>query len=90
MAGQKNLLGLHEAVVIALINIDKEMYKATFDEIADYIEKNQLFPIRKGNISLAKQIELRTIQSKGRYTYLFVRIDRETIGLCLKAKGKSK
>lgn len=34
----KNLLTLHEAIVIALINIDKESFTATFEEIAKYIE----------------------------------------------------
>lgn len=40
---RKNLLTLHEAMVIALININKENYQATFEEIADYIKKKKTF-----------------------------------------------
>ena len=35
----KNLLSLHESIVIALININKDTFTASFDEIATYIEK---------------------------------------------------
>lgn len=54
MPGLKNKLSLHEAIVIALININKENFSATFEEIAQYLEKHNLFEHRKGNISLLK------------------------------------
>lgn len=86
MPGIKNLLSLHEAIVIALINVDKERFSASFEEIANYIDRKNLFPIREGGITLAKQIELRSTQSKGAYTYLFEKIGKERIALKLKPK----
>lgn len=71
----KNLLTLHEAIVIALININKENFTATFDEIADFIDNRGLYTKRKGEIDLAKQIMLRATKSKGNYSYLFEQID---------------
>lgn len=78
-----NPLFLHEAVVIALINLDKKTYSASFEDIADYIEKRGLFIDRKGNISLSTQVMLRTTQSQGRYYYLFKRIGKDKI--CLRS-----
>lgn len=75
----KNQLSLHEAIVIALININKETFTASFDEIASYIEKRNLYPERKGNIDLATQIMLRSTKSKGSYYYLFTQIDENRI-----------
>lgn len=43
MPGTKNLLSLHEAIVITLINIDKERFSAYFEEIANYIDRKNLF-----------------------------------------------
>lgn len=77
----KNLLSLHEAIVIALININKENFSATFDEIASYIDKKKLYPIRKGNIDLSTQVMLRSTKSKGKYSYLFKETDKTTIKL---------
>lgn len=77
----KNLLTLHEAIVVALINLNKENFMATFDEIAAYIEKRNLYPERKGGIDLAKQIMLRSTKSKGNYSYLFEQIDINSIKL---------
>jgi len=74
-----NLLTLHEAIVLALI--DKEDRKSTFDEIAKFIETRNLFPIRKGQVSLSTQIMLRSTKSKKRYAYLFEEVDKNTIGL---------
>ncbi len=54
----KNLLTLHEAVAVVLLKEPNRT--ATFQTIADKIEKKKLFPERKGGITLAKQIELRT------------------------------
>lgn len=86
----KNLLTLHEAIVVALINLDKDNYQASFDEIADYIERKSLFPEREGNIPLSKQIELRSVQSKGNYKYLFEQVNNTTIKLNLKPKSSLK
>lgn len=77
----KNMLSLHEAIVIALINIDKKNFSATFAEIADYIENRNLYPERKGGVELSKQVMLRSTKSKGAYHYLFTQIDSETIQL---------
>jgi hypothetical protein len=75
----KNLLSLHEAIVIALININKETFTATFDEIAIYIEKRNLYTERKGNIDLSTQVMLRSTKSKGNYAYLFEQINENSI-----------
>ncbi|MNE35536.1 hypothetical protein D3C80_1293060 [compost metagenome] len=70
----KNLLTLHEAIVIALINIDKESFSANFQEIADFIENRNLYSERKGVIDLAKQVMLRSTKAKRNYSYLFEKI----------------
>ncbi|MCD6010726.1 MAG: hypothetical protein K0Q79_588 [Flavipsychrobacter sp.] len=77
----KNVLSLHEAIVIALININKNTFAATFDEIANFIEKRGLYPIRKGGVDLATQVMLRSTKAKGAYKYLFTQIDEQTIAL---------
>lgn len=76
---QKNLLKLHEAIVVALINMPDR--KGSFNQIANYIEKKGLFDIRKGNIPLSTQIMLRTCQSKGRYLHLFKKVGEDVIKL---------
>jgi hypothetical protein len=76
---RKNLLTLHEAMVIALISFPNR--QASFEQIALFVEKRGLFPVRKGNISLSKQIELRALQSKGRYRHLFEDLGDGRIGL---------
>jgi len=75
----KNLLSLHEAMVVVLIKQTKRT--ATFNAIAEEIEKRGLFPNRKGNIPLEKQVELRALQSKGRYKYLFEPLDKSSVRL---------
>jgi hypothetical protein len=77
----KNQLYLHEAIVVALINIDKETFSATFDEIAAFIDKRDLFPNRKAGCTMSEQVMLRATQAKGYYRYLFHRIDDQTIQL---------
>jgi len=86
----KNLLTLHEAIVIAIINLDKESYQASFEKIANYIDQKNLFPERKGNISLSEQISLRALQSSGNYRYLFEKVNETTIKLNLKPKSSFK
>ena len=73
----KNLLTLHEAIVLALIS--NKNRSSTFDDIAEFIEKRELFPIRKGGLSLSKQVMIRSTKSKKKYQYLFEEIDDKTI-----------
>lgn len=61
----KNKVTLHEA--IAKVLILKENKTATYNEIADEITKQNLYPNRKGNIPLAKQIYLRSSISSSKY-----------------------
>jgi hypothetical protein len=68
----QNPLYLHEAIVVALIN--QPTRTASFEEIANFIEQRGLFQERKGNISLAKQVMLRSTLSKGKYKHLFEEI----------------
>lgn len=77
----KNLLTLHEAIVIALINLNKENFSATFVEIAVFIDDRGLYTERKGGIDLAKQIMLRATKSSGNYSYLFEQVDANSIKL---------
>jgi len=77
----KNLLTLHEAIVVALINIDKTNLTASFQEIADFIEKRNLYSERKGGIDLAKQVMLRSTKANGSYSYLFERVEHDKIKL---------
>jgi hypothetical protein len=75
----KNLLRLHEAIAVVLLKQPNRT--ATFERIAFEIEKRGLFLIRKGNIPLSKQVELRAIQSQGRYKHLFEKVGSEAIKL---------
>ena len=76
---RKNLLSLHEAIVIALISQPNR--KASFEVIADFIEDRNLYPERKGNISLAEQVMLRSTKAQGAYQHLFEEVDASTIQL---------
>lgn len=76
---RNNLLSLHEAIVVAMINLSGR--KGTFEEIANFIEKRSLFPERKGNIPLTKQVMLRATKSSQRYEYLFEDLGNDTISL---------
>jgi hypothetical protein len=76
---RKNLLSLHEAIVIALINTPERT--ATFDEIASFIENRQLYPNRKGNIALAIQVMLRSTKANGAYKHLFEQVGENCIQL---------
>jgi hypothetical protein len=75
----RNLLTLHEAV--AFILIGQPIRAATFQTIANKIEKRHLFPIRKGRITLAKKIELRTVLKTSKYRHLFEFIKPDKIRL---------
>lgn len=65
----KNLLKLHEAVAVVFLGKDDKTL--TLEEIAQEIEQRNLFPERKGGITLARQIKLRTSISSSRYKHLF-------------------
>lgn len=68
----KNLLSLHEAIVVALIN--RPNRTASFEEIANFIDDRSLYLNRKGKISLATQVMLRSTKAKGAYHHLFEEI----------------
>lgn len=76
---RKNLLSLHEAIVLALIS--QPSRTASFEDIATFIEERNLYPERKGNIPLATQVMLRATKAKGAYHHLFEEIDDYTIRL---------
>ncbi len=78
---RKNLLSLHEAIVIALININPQTRTATFQEMEDFIIERNLCPIREGNIPLSEQIMLRSTKSKGAYKHLFEQVQTQSIRL---------
>ena|ERR1043165_971714 len=86
----KNLVSLHEAIAVALININKETFAATFEEVAAFIEKRGLFTERKDEVDLATQVMLRSTKAKGAYKYLFEQIDENTIQLKNKPVQKAK
>ena len=65
----KNILSLHEAIILALIN--QPSRTASFEGIANFITKRNLYPNRKGNIPLATQVMLRSTKAKGAYAHLF-------------------
>ncbi len=78
---RKNLIALHEAIVVALININPETRSATFQQIEDFIIERNLSPIRDGNITLFEQVMLRSTKSNGRYFHLFEQLNPTTIRL---------
>ena len=65
----KNLLKLHEAIAVVLLSETNKT--ATFQNIEDEIERRNLFPERKGGITLAEQIKLRTSISSSKYKHWF-------------------
>jgi len=75
----KNLLALHEAIVIALIN--SKGRTADFNQIAEFIEKRNLYSQRKGNIPLDTQVMLRSTKANGAYRHLFEQLEDSKIKL---------
>jgi hypothetical protein len=65
----KNQLTLHEAIAVVLLSQPDRT--ANFQIIADEIEIRKLFPDRKGGITLAEQIKLRTTISSSKYKHWF-------------------
>jgi hypothetical protein len=76
---RKNLLGLHEAVAVALL--DKPNWEASFDEIAAFIVDRNLCPNRDGGLPLATQIMRRATKSKGSYVKFFEQTGEDRIRL---------
>lgn len=75
----KNLLTLHEAVAVVLLKQPNRT--DTFQTIANEIERRKLFQERKGGITLAEQIKLRTSISSSKYKHWFNVIPPDTIQL---------
>ena len=75
----KNLLTLHEAIAVILLH--KSNRTDTFQNIADKIERRNLFPEKKGRTPLAKQIELRTAISSSKCKHWFEFIKPDAIKL---------
>ncbi len=65
----KNLLTLHEVVAVVLLKQPNRT--ATFQTIANEIERRNLFTERKGGINLAEQIKLRTSIASSKYRHWF-------------------
>ena len=65
----KNLLTLHKAVAVILLN--KQDRTATFESIAEDIDKRNLFPERKGGITLSTQVKIRTSIKSSKYKHWF-------------------
>lgn len=75
----KNLLTLHEAIVIVLLK--KPNRTAAFEVIAKEIKKRKLFEVRKGGITLSEQIRLRTTLKSSRYKDWFVFTEPDVLKL---------
>ena len=75
----KNLLTLYEAIAVVLLSQTDR--SATFQNIADEVEKRNLFPERKGGITLAEQIKLRTAIATSKYKHWLEFIKPDTIKL---------
>ena len=65
----KNLLTLHQTVAAILLN--KQNRTATFESIADDIDRRNLFPDRKGGITLSEQIKIRTSIKSCKFKHWF-------------------
>ncbi len=76
---RKNLISLHEAIVIALLSKDNRT--ASFEEIGTFIQERNLCHIRDGNIPLSTQIMLRSTKAKRAHHHLFEEIGNDVIRL---------
>lgn len=82
----KNLITLHEAVVIVLLK--RPDRTGTFEEIAEEIERRKLFENRKGNIALSEQIRLRTAIKSSKYKDWFVFTKQDVLKLNWNSRNK--
>jgi hypothetical protein len=84
---KNNKLTLHEAIVVAIINLNKETFQATFEEIIAYIEKHKLYAQeKKGVPPTRKQICMRVFCSQQKYSFLFEKVGEDTVKLCVVSK----
>lgn len=65
----KNLLTLHEAVAVILLS--KQNRTATFESIAEDIERRNLFPDRKGGFTHSAQVKIQTSIKSCNYKHWF-------------------
>lgn len=72
-----NLITLHEAVILVLIKEPNRT--ASYNRIAEEIERRNLFPNRKGGILLSEQVKLRTSISSSKYKHMFEKISKNEI-----------
>lgn len=75
----KNLLKLHEAIAVILLN--KAGRSASFEEIADEINERGLYIRKDGSPVPTYQIMQRATLSSGQYHYLFKKVDKNRIKL---------
>ena len=75
----KNLLKLHEAIAVVLLN--KAKRTATTEEIAKEINKRGLYKRKDGKPLPAYQVMMRSKLSKQRYNYIFKLIDNNKVVL---------
>jgi hypothetical protein len=66
---QPNLLTLHEAIAVVLLNCTGRT--ATVEAIAAEINRRQLYVRKDGKALPPYQVKMRTQLSKGRYQHLF-------------------
>jgi hypothetical protein len=66
---------------LLVVLLSKPNRTATFQAIADEIGRRHLFPERKGGITLAEQIKLRTSISSSKYWHWFEFIKPDIIKL---------
>jgi hypothetical protein len=74
-----NVLKLHEAIVVVLIN--KPTRTATTEEIAYEINKRKLYKKKDNSVVEASQIKLRAKLSNGAYHHLFEFIEPNIVKL---------
>jgi hypothetical protein len=83
---EKGKLHLHEAIVVAVINLNKKTFQATCEEIQDYIEKRELYMQEEGEQPIEVQTYLRTFCSQRKYSYLFETVGKDTVKLRMVSK----
>lgn len=75
----KNLLFLHEAIIVVLM--DTPNRTATFNEIANKISERKLYYKKNGDMPDANQIRMRTTLANGQYHHIFELIEPDMVRL---------
>jgi len=76
----KNLLKLHEAIAVVLLDIPNRT--ATFKEIEEEIAKRGLYLRSKDGFPPPEyQIKMRTIMANGQYFHLFEKVGEDSVRL---------